>query len=76
MPGNSEKCRVNALLCSVQAAQAPTPQSRHDLIAMADTWNKLAAELESDDRLLQAMSEIELNEPAYGLTLALNIRAA
>jgi hypothetical protein len=60
MPGNSEQCRLNALLCSAQAAQATAPQSRQDLIAMADIWNKLAAELESDDRLLQAMSELEL----------------
>ena len=30
---------------------------------MAGIWNKLAAELESDDRLLEAMSELELREP-------------
>jgi hypothetical protein len=73
--GKPQKCRLNALLCSVQAEQAATPQARQDFIAMADTWNKLAAELESDDRLLQAMSEMELSEPCYGLALALNMRS-
>ena len=76
MLGNSQQCRLNAAHCLALAEQAISPHSRQDFIALADTWNKLAAELESDDALLQAISEIEFSEPCYDLPLALNIRWA
>jgi hypothetical protein len=75
MTGNSQQCRLNAVHCLALAGQAISPDSRRDFIALADTWNRLAAELESDEALLQAMSEMELSEPCYDLPLALGIRS-
>ena len=76
MLGNSQQCRLNAAHFLALAKHATGPQSRQDFIAIAETWNRLAAELESDDALMQAMSELELSEPCYDLPLALNIRGA
>jgi len=73
MLGSSQQCRLNAVYCLALAEQATETQSRQDLIVLADTWKRLAAERESDDALLQTMSEIELNE---GLPLTLNSRSA
>jgi hypothetical protein len=43
---------------------------------MAQTWTKLAAELEADRALLNALSEIDNDEPFYAVPEALNLRAA
>jgi hypothetical protein len=47
-------------------------QSFNDL---AETWTRLAAELESDQALLQAISELEFSEPYEALPLALKLRS-
>jgi hypothetical protein len=43
---------------------------------MAETWTNLAAEFESDQGLLNVLSEINVDEPFYAVPEALNIRAA
>jgi hypothetical protein len=43
---------------------------------MAETWTKLAAELESDQPLLNALAQINFDEPFYAVPEALNLRAA
>ena len=53
-----------------------TPHARQSLAALAETWTKLAAELESDQALLNALSEINFDEPFYAVPEALNLRAA
>jgi hypothetical protein len=53
-----------------------TPAWREELAALADTWTKLAAEFDSDQALLNALSEINFDEPVYALPQALNLRAA
>jgi len=75
MLGTSQQCRLNAFYCSALAEQATETESRQDFIALADTWKRLAAERESDDALLQALSEVEFSQPCYDLPLALNIRS-
>ena len=75
MPGNAQQCRWNAAHCLASAKHATELQSREDFIALADTWNELAAELESDEGLLQVMSEMELSATYYNLASALNMRA-
>ena len=75
MLGNSQQCRLNAAHFLALAKHATEPQSRQAVIALAETWNRLAAELESDDALMQAMSQIELSELPYDLPLALGIRS-
>jgi hypothetical protein len=42
---------------------------------LAQTWIKLAAEFESDQALLNALSEINVDEPFYAVPEALNLRA-
>ena len=44
---------------------------RQGLTELAQTWNRLAAEIESDEALFQAISEIELGEPYQALPRAL-----
>jgi len=45
------------------------------LAALAELWAKLAAEFESDQLLLNALSEINYDEPLYAVPEALNLRA-
>ena len=53
-----------------------TPRGARTLAAQAAVWTKLAAELESDQALLNALSEINFDEPFYAVPEALNLRAA
>jgi hypothetical protein len=43
---------------------------------LAKLWTKLAAELESEQALLNTLSEINLDEPFYAVPEALNLRVA
>jgi hypothetical protein len=56
--------------------RAKNPVRRQNLAALAETWTKLAAEFESDQPLLNALSEINFDEPFYAVPQALNLRAA
>jgi hypothetical protein len=56
--------------------RAKDPARRQRLASLALTWIKLAAELESDQALLNALSEINVDEPFYAVPEALNLRAA
>jgi hypothetical protein len=76
MPGDPEKCRLNALRCLKLAEHAKDPARRESLAALAETWTKLAAETESDQALLRVLSELEFSEPYYPVPEALNLRAA
>ena len=75
MPGNPDQCRMNAARCSKLAERARRPEMRQAFTALADTWTRLAAELESDQPLLRAISEMEFNEPYEALPLALKLRS-
>jgi hypothetical protein len=44
--------------------QAQDPERRRNLAALAETWTKLAAELESEQALLNALSDLTLDEPS------------
>jgi hypothetical protein len=45
------------------------------LLALAETWKRLAAEFEADEMLLQALAELQLGSKPYeALLLALDIR--
>jgi hypothetical protein len=75
MPGNSEQCRLNAARCIRLAKRARRPEVRENFTALAETWTRLAAELESDGALLRALSELEFSEPYYALPQALKLRS-
>jgi hypothetical protein len=65
----------NAAQCLALARRAKRPEARQNFAAMADTWIKLAAETESDQALLSAISEIEPGEPYEILPFLLNLHA-
>ena len=76
MLGDPEECRLNAARCLKLSQRAKDPTRRQDLAAMAGMWEKLAAELESEQALVNALSELEFGEPFYAVPEALNLRAA
>ena len=76
MPGNPEQCRLNAARYLELSQRAKNRTRRANLAALAKMWAKLAAELEADQPLLNALSEINLDEPFYAVPEALNLRAA
>jgi hypothetical protein len=55
---------------------AEDPASRQGLAAQAQAWIKLAAELESDQALLNTLSDLEFDQPCYVLPVALKLQAA
>jgi hypothetical protein len=76
MPGNPDECRLNATRCSELARTATTSESCQALIALAEAWKRLAAELEADQMLLDVLSELELNSQPYDpLLLALKLHS-
>ena len=75
MPGDPKECRVNAVRCLRLAKRARRPEVRQAFVALAETWTRLAAELESDQALLRTISEPEFSEPYDALPLALKLRS-
>ncbi len=75
MAGDPEKCRLNALRCLRLAERARRPEVRERFIALAEIWKRLAAECESDQPLLAALSELNRSEPYDSLLVALNLRS-
>jgi hypothetical protein len=79
MLGNPHECRLNAAQCSELAKAAATPELRRSFITLANLWKELAAELESDQAFLNAMSELEFSpqacEPYEVLPSVLNLRS-
>ena len=75
MPGDPAQCRLVAAGYLELSKRPKNPARRQGLAVLAKTWTKLAAELESDQALLNTLSEFNFDEPFY-LPEALNIRAA
>jgi hypothetical protein len=71
----AHQCRRNSERCLRLAARARRPEMRQSLTALAETWTKLAAQLESDEALLSVLSKLEIGEPIHALTLALNLHS-
>ena len=72
MPGDPQRCRLNATRCLKLSERAKDPARRANLAALAAMWTKLAAELEADQPLLNVLTEINF----YAVPEALNLRAA
>ena len=75
MPGDPKQCRFNAARCLSLAKRSASPERREHFAAMAEIWNKLAAENASDETLLDALSELKLGEPYESLPFLLNIHS-
>ena len=76
MPGDPAQCRLYAARYLELSKRAKDPARRQSLAALAKLWTKLAAELESEQALLNTLSEINFDEPFYAVPEALNLRAA
>ncbi len=76
MPGDPAQCRLYAARYLELSKRAKNPARRQILAALAKLWTKLAAEYEADQPLLNALSEINFDEPFYAVPKALNLRAA
>jgi hypothetical protein len=74
VPGDPYQCRVYAARCSALAKRAWRPDVRQVFIEMAETWNRLAAEIEADQPLLVMLTELYRGEPYDDLLRALNLR--
>ena len=61
MPGDPKECRAHAVRCKELAEAAPTPDVRQHFTQIADSWIRLAVELETAERFIQAMEAIEAN---------------
>jgi hypothetical protein len=81
MPGNPIECHLNSARCLALAERVRRPEVRQTFIALAETWKRLAVELECDQPLLRTMSELEFRrpsqpcEPYEALPSALNLRS-
>ncbi len=73
MSGNAYQCRLNAEHCLRLAERARIPKARETFTTLAKTWIGLAAQLESEQALLSAISELEFAEPYDALPRALKL---
>jgi hypothetical protein len=76
MPGDPARCRLNAARYTELSERAKDPTRRKKLVDLAETWTRLASELEADQALLNALSELQFDEPVYAVPEVLNSRAA
>jgi hypothetical protein len=76
MPGRPIKCRLQARRCARLAKSASSFEARQTCIALAETWRRLAAELESDQALLEVLSEVEFDSVTSEPTEALPVERA
>jgi hypothetical protein len=53
MPGDPSDCRKHAKNCLRLAAEAHTPQAKETFESLAETWLRLAADLETSKALLK-----------------------
>ena len=75
MPGDPHDCRLNANHFLRLARRESGPEVRQSLTDLAETWTKLAAEIESDNGLLRTFLELEFSEPYDALPRALKLSA-
>ena len=65
MPGDPKECRQHALNCMLLAKEATTAQTKQTFQNLAQSWTRLAAELEQAQALLKALNGLEFkNAPA------------
>ena len=64
MLGDPHQCRLHSERCLALAKRSKKAKDRETFLTMAETWRKLAAEIESHGALLRTISEMELGEPS------------
>ena len=76
MPGDPAQCRLSAAHYLELSKRAKNRARRANLAALAKMWTRLAAELESEQALLNVLSEINFEEPFDAVPEDLTSRAA
>ena len=59
MPGDPKECRHHAYNCMLLAKQATTAESKQTFHNLAQSWTRLATELEQAQVLLKALNGVE-----------------
>ncbi len=57
MPGDPKQCREQARCCLPHVATAASPMVRDNFLSLAESWSRLARELEASKRFLEALGE-------------------
>jgi hypothetical protein len=57
MSGDPKKCRQHALNCMLLAKQATSEEGRNNMLQLAQTWTKLAVELEQAETFLKRLAK-------------------
>jgi hypothetical protein len=57
MPGDPKECRAHALRCKEHAETSLTPDARRQFFELAEMWRTLAANLEADQDIIDAMEK-------------------
>ena len=68
MPGDPKECREHAKCCLEHAAAASSPLVRDNFLRLAESWSRLARQLEASKRFLDALGEefpVEKPSPPY-----------
>jgi hypothetical protein len=63
MPGDPKECRQHAERCGELARMIRTIEEREKFQALQMTWIRLAAELERMTALIEAVQELEKQQP-------------
>jgi hypothetical protein len=59
MPGDPQECRQHALICVRLAQTSASPQAREEFASFANTWLRLATDLEQARAFLDAMDDAD-----------------
>jgi hypothetical protein len=57
MPGDPQECRQHALICVRLAQTSASPQAREEFASFANTWLRLATDLEEARAFLDALDD-------------------
>jgi hypothetical protein len=64
----ADECRSNALHCVDVAEHAHTPDARSDFLAFAESWYRLADEIDYGNRLIAFIDGLAGSKPASANT--------
>jgi hypothetical protein len=59
MPGDPKECRLHALKCAEIARTSPDSRTQEQFAQLAQTWLKLASDLEQSQAILDAWGDPE-----------------
>ena len=65
IPNNPRECREQAQFYAYLASTAEMPEDKEHFGSLAESWMRLAGEIEGALSLLNALDEIELDKPKY-----------